>query len=233
MTRGPRPHRALAEAIPIAKARGFIQMTLSGPERVFDIAIISKIPVTFARVMFLRRSLRPSSGLPMISKKRSPTPHHCPRRCYHCRGSGSGQSTGRGGSSWSRRTHWSRSTARGNGSSRYRRYRTLPGLLLEGRNHPLPKKPLCFPGHTGARIRSGYTSFPSPSHFHEVIICKNAEPGTEYPSDLRREWTRSHLAELQQKKGGVDGVSDVVGNRQGVFPDLTFILMLRNITDRE
>jgi hypothetical protein len=52
MTRGPRQHRALAEAIPIAKARGIIQLTLSGPERVFDIAIISKIPVAFARVMF-------------------------------------------------------------------------------------------------------------------------------------------------------------------------------------
>jgi len=52
MTRGPRPHRALAEAIPIAKARGIVQMAVSGPERVFDIAIISKVPVTFARVMF-------------------------------------------------------------------------------------------------------------------------------------------------------------------------------------
>jgi hypothetical protein len=52
MSRGPRPHRALAEAIPIAKARGIVQMALSGPERVFDIAIISKLPVTFARVMF-------------------------------------------------------------------------------------------------------------------------------------------------------------------------------------
>jgi hypothetical protein len=27
-------------------------MTLSGPERIFDIAIISKVPVAFARVMF-------------------------------------------------------------------------------------------------------------------------------------------------------------------------------------
>jgi len=52
MTRGPRPHRALAEAIPIAKARGIVQLALGGPERVFDIAIISKVPVTFARVMF-------------------------------------------------------------------------------------------------------------------------------------------------------------------------------------
>jgi len=49
---GPRPHQALAEAIPIAKARGIVQLDLSGPERVFDIAIISKVPVTFARVMF-------------------------------------------------------------------------------------------------------------------------------------------------------------------------------------
>jgi len=52
MSRGPRPHRALAEAIPIAKARGIVQLALSGPERVFDIAIVSKVPVTFARVMF-------------------------------------------------------------------------------------------------------------------------------------------------------------------------------------
>lgn len=52
MSRGPRPHRALSEAIPIAKARGIVQLALSGPERVFDIAIISKVPVTFARVMF-------------------------------------------------------------------------------------------------------------------------------------------------------------------------------------
>jgi len=52
MSRGPRPHRALTEAIPIAKARGIIQLALSGPERIFDIAIISKVPVTFTRVMF-------------------------------------------------------------------------------------------------------------------------------------------------------------------------------------
>jgi hypothetical protein len=43
---------ALEEAIPIAKARGIVQLTLSGPERIFDISIVSKIPVTFARVMF-------------------------------------------------------------------------------------------------------------------------------------------------------------------------------------
>jgi hypothetical protein len=52
MSRGPRPHRALAEAIPIAKARGIVQLALGGPERIFDIAIVSKIPVTFSRVMF-------------------------------------------------------------------------------------------------------------------------------------------------------------------------------------
>jgi len=41
MTRGPRPPRALTEAIPIAKAHGIIQMALNGPERVFEITIIS------------------------------------------------------------------------------------------------------------------------------------------------------------------------------------------------
>ena len=52
MSRGPRPHRALAEAIPIAQVRGVIQMSGLGPERIFDISIISRIPVAFVRVMF-------------------------------------------------------------------------------------------------------------------------------------------------------------------------------------
>ena len=39
MTRGPRPHRALAEAIPIAKARGIARLVMSGPERISGIAI--------------------------------------------------------------------------------------------------------------------------------------------------------------------------------------------------
>ena len=52
MSRGPRPHKAIAEAIPIARARGVVQLSTSGPERVYDISIISKIPITFARVMF-------------------------------------------------------------------------------------------------------------------------------------------------------------------------------------
>jgi len=52
MSRGPRPNRALAEAIPIARARGIVQMAVCGPERIFDIVIILKVPVTFIRVMF-------------------------------------------------------------------------------------------------------------------------------------------------------------------------------------
>ena len=52
MTHGSRPPKALTEAIPIARARGIIQLTMSGPERIFDIVIVSKIPVTFSRVMF-------------------------------------------------------------------------------------------------------------------------------------------------------------------------------------
>jgi len=47
-----RPHQALNEAIPIARARGIIPLTMSGPERISGIAIISKIPVMFSRVMF-------------------------------------------------------------------------------------------------------------------------------------------------------------------------------------
>ena len=52
MSRGPRPHRALAEAMPIAQVRGVVQMSGLGPERIFDISIVSKLPITFARVMF-------------------------------------------------------------------------------------------------------------------------------------------------------------------------------------
>ena len=59
MSRGPRPHRALEEAIPIAKTRGLIQMAMGGPERIFDIAIVSKVPVTFASIMFAPRILAP------------------------------------------------------------------------------------------------------------------------------------------------------------------------------
>ncbi|MCK9632547.1 MAG: hypothetical protein M0R30_13025 [Methanoregula sp.] len=57
MTRGPRPHRALADAIPIAKARGLIQMATGGPERIYDISIVSKIPIIFASVMFAPKIL--------------------------------------------------------------------------------------------------------------------------------------------------------------------------------
>jgi hypothetical protein len=64
MTRGPRPHRALAEAIPIAKERGIAQLVVSGPERIFDIAIVSKVPVTFARVMFAPKIL---AGIPELT----------------------------------------------------------------------------------------------------------------------------------------------------------------------
>ncbi|MFA5268810.1 MAG: hypothetical protein WC379_12640 [Methanoregula sp.] len=69
MTRGPRPHRAIAEAVPIAKARGIIQMAISGPERIFDIAIISKIPVTFSRVMFAPEILATIQDLAEYYKK--------------------------------------------------------------------------------------------------------------------------------------------------------------------
>lgn len=50
MTLGPRPHRAPEDTI--AKARGIARLVMSGPERIIDIAIVSKIPVTFSCVMF-------------------------------------------------------------------------------------------------------------------------------------------------------------------------------------
>jgi hypothetical protein len=58
-----RPHRALAEVVPIAKVRGIAQPAMGGPERIFDIAIVSKIPVTFARVMYAPKIL---AGIPEL-----------------------------------------------------------------------------------------------------------------------------------------------------------------------
>jgi hypothetical protein len=55
--RGPRPWKALDLAIPIAKARGIIQMATGGPERIYDISIVSKIPIVFAGVMFAPKIL--------------------------------------------------------------------------------------------------------------------------------------------------------------------------------
>jgi hypothetical protein len=46
------PPRPVLGPEPELGGDGLIQLTMSGPERIFDIAIISKIPVTFCRVMF-------------------------------------------------------------------------------------------------------------------------------------------------------------------------------------
>jgi hypothetical protein len=64
MTRGPRPHLAIADAVPIAKERGIAQIVMGGPERIFDIAIVSKVPVTFARIMFAPAIL---AGIPELA----------------------------------------------------------------------------------------------------------------------------------------------------------------------
>ena len=57
--RGPRAHRAIKDAIPIAKARGLIQLATGGPERIYDISIVSKIPIVFVSVMFAPQILAP------------------------------------------------------------------------------------------------------------------------------------------------------------------------------
>ncbi|NMB77616.1 MAG: hypothetical protein GYA23_00800 [Methanomicrobiales archaeon] len=57
--RGPRAHRAIREAIPIAKARGLIQLAMGGPERMYDLSIVSKIPIVFASIMFAPKILAP------------------------------------------------------------------------------------------------------------------------------------------------------------------------------
>ena len=44
--------QALNDAIPIAQMRGLIQLAGRGPERLFDLNIVSKIPIAFIRVKF-------------------------------------------------------------------------------------------------------------------------------------------------------------------------------------
>ena len=44
MTRGPGPDRALAEAIPIAKARGIARLVMKGPERISGIRWVDTNP---------------------------------------------------------------------------------------------------------------------------------------------------------------------------------------------
>ena len=61
--RRARAHRALKDAIPIAKARGLIQLAMGGPERIYDISIVSKIPIVFAAVMFAPKILAPLTEL--------------------------------------------------------------------------------------------------------------------------------------------------------------------------
>jgi hypothetical protein len=52
-----RAHRALKDAIPIAKARGLISLAMGGPERIYDLSIVSKIPIVFATIMFAPKIL--------------------------------------------------------------------------------------------------------------------------------------------------------------------------------
>ena len=52
MSRGPPPHRALVEAIPLARQRGTIQIAGPGPEKLYDFSIVSAIPLAFIRVSY-------------------------------------------------------------------------------------------------------------------------------------------------------------------------------------
>ena len=145
MTRGPRPHRALAEAIPIAKERGIAQLVMSGPERIFDIAIVSKVPVTFARIMFAPAIL---AGIPELAdyfnKEITAAPADRPRRCHHSRTLDPLKARDMAVLPGDAETAWSRSIARGNGSCQNRGFRTRQGLLSERRDYPTPEKTIMF-----------------------------------------------------------------------------------------
>ena len=65
MSRGPPSHRALADAIPIARQRGTIQTAGRGPEKLYDFTIVSVLPVAFVRVTYCARIHAPVAELAM------------------------------------------------------------------------------------------------------------------------------------------------------------------------
>lgn len=52
MSRGPPSKRTWAEAIPVARQRGTIQMAARGQENLYDFTIVSSLPVAFVRVSY-------------------------------------------------------------------------------------------------------------------------------------------------------------------------------------
>jgi len=63
MSRGPPSRRALADAIPIARQRGAIQVAGHGPEKLYDFAIVSVLPVVFVRVSYCAHIHAPAEEL--------------------------------------------------------------------------------------------------------------------------------------------------------------------------
>jgi hypothetical protein len=55
--------RTLAEAIPIARQRGTIQMNGRGPENLFDFTIVSPLPIAFVRVSYCAQIFAPAGDL--------------------------------------------------------------------------------------------------------------------------------------------------------------------------
>jgi hypothetical protein len=65
MSRGPPSRRALAEAIPLAERRGTFQLAGRGPEKLFDFAIVSTMPIVFVKVCSCSRIHAPVTELMM------------------------------------------------------------------------------------------------------------------------------------------------------------------------
>lgn len=63
MSRGPPSRRALAEAIPIARRRGSVQEALPGQEKLYDLTIVSTIPLAFVRVTYCAQIFAPVAEL--------------------------------------------------------------------------------------------------------------------------------------------------------------------------
>ena len=126
--RGSRPHKAPGEAIPIAKARGLIQVAIGGTERIYDLSIVSKIPIVFASVMFAPKIL---AGIPELADYYRNDPARLrviARDAAITIELWIRPGTARGVSSRSRHHRSWRSTRTGNGSGPVSQSGTWPGL---------------------------------------------------------------------------------------------------------
>ncbi len=203
--RGPRAHRAIDDALPIAKARGITQLAMGGPERIYDISIVSKIPIVFASIMFAPKIL---ASIPELAEYYK---NDLARLRLIARDAAVTLEL------WIRSRHgtWRFFIGHAPDDRGDRPRGKMAGVRPEDsvpgrgrcngacRDNPLSvvgSKPHALIGGQEIRARSGpgYTSFASPPVIGEAMFLKNAVILPELIMILRRELVRQYVAMLQR-----------------------------------